>query len=106
MTLNLWESSRKHVSEYSRREPTKNLLYQIVYKYRNSFEQEWEELFQSKHGFLRTEAIDALDKYLDCGILFHGCAFVECTNCKHSELLAFSCKQRTHSVLVVLQKEL
>ena len=27
--------------------------------------------------------------------MFNGCAYLECTDCQYSELLAFSCKQRT-----------
>lgn len=43
---------------------------------------------------LRDEVLDALDKYLSCGILLHGCARAVCEVCHHSELIAFSCKRR------------
>ena len=33
-------------------------------------------------------------KYLDCGVLAHGCARAACEGCKHSILIAFSCKRR------------
>ena len=38
--------------------------------------------------------LKALDKYLSCGILAHGCARALCLHCNHSELIAFSCKRR------------
>lgn len=56
----------------------------------------WDEVFQPTYGVLRDEVRDALLRYLECGILAHGCARAECQNleCKHSELIAFSCKRR------------
>ena len=58
--------------------------------------QTWEENFQPTFGALRDEVREAFDAFLECGILSHGCAVFECTNkeCKHSELIAFSCKKR------------
>lgn len=41
------------------------------------------------------EVIKALDDFLSCGILRHGCALACCESCTHSELIAFSCKRRT-----------
>lgn len=38
--------------------------------------------------------LKALDAYLNCGILLHGCALAECELCRHGELVAFSCKRR------------
>jgi hypothetical protein len=35
-----------------------------------------------------------LKEYLNCGILAHGAARVYCDGCKHSLLIAFSCKRR------------
>lgn len=37
---------------------------------------------------------DSFLKYLDCGVLAHGCARAACESCKHSILIAFSCKRR------------
>ncbi len=36
--------------------------------------------------------LHAFDEYLNCGILAHGCARAYCANCKHTSLIAFSCK--------------
>ena len=53
-------------------------------------------LFQHKYGALRHEVLEAFDAYLNCGILAHGCARAHCENpeCRHSELIPFSCKRR------------
>jgi hypothetical protein len=40
------------------------------------------------------EVLKTLDEYLNCGILAHGAARVYCDGCKHSLLIAFSCKRR------------
>jgi len=37
---------------------------------------------------------ETFDEYLNCGILAHGAARVYCDGCKHSLLIAFSCKRR------------
>ena len=39
---------------------------------------------------------DAFERYVECGILLHGCARAQCDNpeCNHTELIAFSCKTR------------
>jgi hypothetical protein len=54
----------------------------------------WEERFQPEYGCLRNEVLKALDAYLNCGILAHGCARASCEKCSHSILIAFSCKKR------------
>jgi hypothetical protein len=38
--------------------------------------------------------LKAYDAYLNCGILEHGAARVYCDGCKHTLLVAFSCKKR------------
>jgi hypothetical protein len=38
--------------------------------------------------------LESFDAYLNCGILRHGCARAVCEECNHSELIAFSCKER------------
>jgi hypothetical protein len=65
-----------------------------VYQYRDELEWGWEERFQHEYGALRNEVLAAFDAYLNCGIVLHGCARVECEKCDHSELIAFSCKRR------------
>lgn len=89
-----WERHSSMLYEYSRREPEKSALYQIIYNYREEFEFRYEELFQERSGFLRRNVLDSFDAYLNCGILRHGCARAVCEECSHSELIAFSCKER------------
>ena len=48
----------------------------------------------SLYGCLRDEVLKTFDEYLNCGILAHGAARVYCDGCKHSLLIAFSCKRR------------
>lgn len=45
---------------------------------------------------LREVVLESIDKYLNCGILAHGCALFCCENknCSHSTVVAFSCKRR------------
>jgi len=71
-------------------------LYRIVYHYRDQFESSWEEQFSERYGILRDEVLSGLDRYLNCGILKHGCALACCENsaCGHSLLIPFSCKRR------------
>lgn len=90
----IWERHSSRLYEYSRREPEKSALYQILYNYRDEFEQRYEELFEEWYGFLRGNVLDSFDAYLNCGILKHGCARAVCEECNHSELIAFSCKER------------
>ncbi len=91
-----WRSAREQATRYSRRRPEETPLYRIIYHYREQFEYSWEELFSERYGILRHEVLRALDRYLDCGIIKHGCALACCENerCNHSMLIAFSCKRR------------
>jgi len=89
-----WERARSHSLQYSRRDPTQQILYRLVYNYRQELEYCWSERFEHTHGCLRDEMKKALDKFLDCGILLHGCACAVCEDCGHSELIPFSCKQK------------
>ena len=66
----------------------------MVYHARQDLEYVWEERFQQQYGFLRSEALQVLDQYLNCGLLEHGAARVYCDSCRHSLLVAFSCKKR------------
>ena len=50
--------------------------------------------FQHQYGCLRNEVLKTYDEYLNCGILAHGAARVFCDGCKHSLLVALSCKRR------------
>lgn len=86
--------SCKRQIEYAARRPTETALYRLVFNYREAFGRSWEIFFQHDYGALRHEVLDALDKYLNCGILAYGAARAVCPKCNHSILVAFSCKRR------------
>jgi hypothetical protein len=91
-----WEREKKRIQTYTRRCPESTPLYRIISAGREKLEQCWEVLFEHEHGALRHEVLQAFDKFLECGVLIHGCAHAECTNpeCNHAETIAFSCKRR------------
>jgi hypothetical protein len=89
-----WESQKKKLQHYKRRQPETSVLYQIVYHSHEELEYLWESRFQHQYGCLRDEVPKTLTEYLNCGILAHGAARVYCDGCKHSLLVAFSCKRR------------
>ena len=89
-----WESQKKKLQHYKRRQPETSVLYQIVYHGHEELQHVWEPRFQHQYGCLRDEVTKTLTEYLNCGILAHGAARVYCDGCKHSLLIAFSCKRR------------
>jgi hypothetical protein len=89
-----WEAAKGKLQHYRRREPEASALYQAVYHGRDKLALVWEERFQATYGVLRQEVLVAFDAYLNCGLLQHGAARVYCDACKHSLLVAFSCKKR------------
>jgi len=90
-----WEQSKQRkLQRYIRRQPEQSVLYRVVYHYRDELERRWDDVFLERYGSLRREVLDALDRYLSCGILAHGCARARCEQCHHSQLIAFSCKRR------------
>ena len=93
-SIRSWEKARSEVKHYRRREPEKTALYGIVSQYRDYLPMVWQDRFQSTYGALRNEVLEALDSYLNCGLLCHGAARAYCDTCKHSILIAFSCKKR------------
>ena len=89
-----WEKAKDKLQHYRRRSPEASPLYQIVYHSRDDLQFQWESRFQHQYGCLRDEVLKTFDEYLNCGILAHGAARVYCDGCKHSLLIAFSCKRR------------
>jgi len=89
-----WDKARSEVKQYRRREPEKSALYQIVNQFREELPIIWEDQFQQTYGVLRSEVLKALDEYQNCGFLSHGAARAYCDSCRHSILVAFSCKKR------------
>ena len=89
-----WEKIKDALQHYRRRQPEKSELYRIVNHGRDHLPLVWEERFQHRYGALRKEVLESFDAYLNCGLLCHGAARVYCDCCKHSFLVAFSCKKR------------
>lgn len=89
-----WESTKDSLQHYRRRTPEQTQLYRVVYHGLDELPSVWEERFQEIYGVLRDEVLTTFDEYLNCGLLAHGAARVYCDTCKHSLLVAFSCKKR------------
>ena len=89
-----WETAKEELQHYHLRQPERTALYRCVYHGRDRLSVVWEERFQSTYGVLRDEVLKAFDAYLNCGILAHGAARVYCDQCKHTLLVAYSCKKR------------
>lgn len=89
-----WESAKRKLQHYRRREPERSVLYGLVFHGRERLPLVWEERFQGTYGVLRNEVLKTFDEYLNCGILEHGAARVYCDTCRYSFLVAFSCKKR------------
>ncbi len=89
-----WDKVRAEHQHYRRRQPETSELYRIVNHGRDRLPLVWEERFQHRYGALRKEVLATFDSYLNCGLLSNGAARVYCDNCKHSYLVAFSCKKR------------
>jgi hypothetical protein len=77
---------------YSRREPEKTALFQVLQRHLLTFEQEWTD--KSDGRTLPTFVTEELHKFLDCGILARGFAHLYCKTCHEHYVVALSCKAR------------
>jgi hypothetical protein len=77
---------------YSRREPGKTALFQVLQQHLLTFEQEWTD--QANGRTLPKFVTEELHKYMDCGILGRGFAHLFCKTCHEHHAVAFSCKGR------------
>jgi len=76
-------------ASYRRREPEKEVLYQVVAENLETFLERAEE-----GGGLPAHVAQELYRYLECGILAHGLARCACESCGKSFAVGFSCKGR------------
>ncbi len=74
---------------YERHRPEATVLYQTTLAHWPEFKSRMEE-----QGGLPKFVVREFEQFLCCGILERGCLRLECRNCGHSELVAFSCKGR------------
>jgi len=75
---------------YRQRRPEKTVLYKLVADHWETFK---ERAHQAGHGPPQ-EVIDEFEGYLSCGIHAAGCLELECPDCGHSMVVAYSCKRR------------
>ena len=75
---------------YQRHQPEHTLLYQLVERHYPTF-----NTLMAKTGRPLPDIVQQeFDAYLKCGRLEHGFLRVQCSRCKHEDLVAFSCKKR------------
>ena len=79
---------------YRQRDPQGSPYYRCVEDHFETFEQVYEDRFERQYGFYRPYVRQVIYRYLDCGILHNGFARMQCEDCGHEYLLAFSCKRR------------
>lgn len=89
-----WEAAKGVLQHYRRRAPEATPFYRVVSSSYEELQRVWEERFQTTYGVLRDEVLKTFDAYLNCGIVQYGAARIYCDACKHSLLVAFSCKKR------------
>ena len=89
-----WEYKKQKLQHYKRRSQEGSVLYQIVYYGHEELQRAWETKFQHLYRCLRDEVSKTPTECLECGPLGHGAARLFCNSCKHSLLIAFSCKCR------------
>jgi Transposase zinc-binding domain/Putative transposase len=78
---------------YARRKPEQDPLHQILSRHLLTFLDQAEQAQEGGGGlpsFVKKELLG----YLDCGLLCRGAVRVYCPTCKHSLVVAFSCKGR------------
>ena len=77
---------------YSRREPERTALFQVIQQHLLTFEQEWTD--KSDGRTLPSFVTDELHDFLGCGILARGLAQLFCPTCHERYVVAWSCKGR------------
>jgi len=75
---------------YSRRQPEKTILYEVIRRDYNTFKAAIDAADRSLPAFVERE----FGKFLGCGILAHGFARCRCKACGFDRLVAYSCKCR------------
>jgi hypothetical protein len=77
---------------YSRREPEKTALFQVLQRHLLTFEQEWTD--KSDGRTLPGFVTDELHDFMGCGVLARGFAQLLCKTCHERYVVAWSCKGR------------
>jgi ribosomal protein S27E len=79
-----------HSPPYKRHRPEKTLVYQIVEKHYPEFR----DVMAAQGKSLPVHVQQGFSRYLKCGQLEHGLLRVQCNECHHEHMVAFSCKRR------------
>ena len=77
--------------DYEQRRPEQGTLYQVV---RDNLQTLYAAVEDGVASPLPAFVRDELDRYLDCGLLCRGFAWLSCESCHAQRLVAFSCKGR------------
>ena len=76
--------------KYQRRKPEESQLYQII---EDNYQHLSDHLSQ-QNKYLPSYVNNEFESYLQCGQLENGFIRVQCQDCHHEKLVAFSCKKR------------
>jgi hypothetical protein len=76
---------------YSRRQPEKTALFQVMQKHLLTFEQQWTD--EASGRTLPKFVTKELHGFMSCGILGRGFAHLYCKTCREHHAVAFSCKE-------------
>ncbi|MBL9155007.1 MAG: transposase [Verrucomicrobiales bacterium] len=81
-------------SIYRPRRPRASPLWQIVHHAWAEFESGYERRHRPIHGPLRPDTVEVVRQFYRCGDLAAGFNRLQCPECGHEKLLAFTCKTR------------
>ena len=79
---------------YKPRRPQASPLFRLVSDHLHRLQTVYDDRFAREYGPWRPVVAQVADKFLACGVLDHGFAWIRCDDCAHEYLLAFSCKCR------------
>jgi hypothetical protein len=81
-------------SVYRPRSPRASPLWQIVHDAWDEFIAHYESRHRKTYGPLRRDTVAVVDQFYRCGDLAAGFTRLQCPDCGHEKLLAFTCKSR------------
>ena len=84
-------------SEYRARRPEQTDLYRLLIDHIETFLAQRQDEPDPERGYLRPEVQEALESFLECGVLRFGFARLSCGRCRKEKLLALSCQRRGYA---------